>query len=65
MTFDQPENVARTIWNAVSREAKVVWPGRQERLFVLVQRLFPRLVDRSIAGQLARARRMARTPDRP
>ncbi len=54
MKLDQPRSVARSIWKAVAREADSVYPAGPERLFVLIQRLLPHLVDRSIARQLSR-----------
>lgn len=57
MKFDQPDHVAETIWNAIEIDATTVYPAGLERIFVLVQRLFPRLVDSSIAKQLARVKR--------
>ncbi len=56
MTFDPPEKVARLIWNAVERNARSVLPAGAERLFVLMQRLFPGVVDRMVRRQLAHAR---------
>lgn len=55
MRLDAPETVARAVVRGIEREARVVYPRGPERLFVLVQRLFPRLVDRAAAQQLARA----------
>ena len=55
MTFDTPEQVAHAIWKAVRRKRLRLLPGRAERLFVRLHQLFPRLVDRFIARQLARA----------
>ena len=54
MKLDAPETVATLVWDAVSRDAKTVYPAGPEKMFVLVQRLFPRLVDKSVAKQLAR-----------
>ena len=54
MKLDMPQTVARSIWNAVAREADSVYPAGAERLFVLIQRLMPHVVDRSIAKQFAR-----------
>ena len=53
MNLDAPEKVAREIWNAVSRDANTAYVRGPERLFVLVERLFPFLVDRAIAQQMA------------
>jgi NAD(P)-dependent dehydrogenase (short-subunit alcohol dehydrogenase family) len=56
MRIDDPAKVARDIWGAVARDADSVYAKGPERLFVLVQRLFPQLVDRSVAGQMADSR---------
>ncbi len=53
MTLDEPDRVARQIWDAVERGDHSVYPRGPERLFVLAQRLFPRLVDRALAKQAA------------
>jgi NAD(P)-dependent dehydrogenase (short-subunit alcohol dehydrogenase family) len=54
MKLDSPQAVAKSVWNAVAREANSSYPAGAERMFVLIQRLVPQLVDRSIAKQLAR-----------
>jgi NAD(P)-dependent dehydrogenase (short-subunit alcohol dehydrogenase family) len=56
MRLDDPERVAAQIWRAVARDADSAYAKGPERLFVFVQRLLPRLVDRSIAAQMADAR---------
>jgi NAD(P)-dependent dehydrogenase (short-subunit alcohol dehydrogenase family) len=56
MRIDDPAKVARDIWAAVARDADSVYAKGPERLFVLVQRLFPQLVDRSVEKQMADAR---------
>jgi hypothetical protein len=56
MRIDDPAKVARDIWSAVARDADSVYAKGPERLFVLVQRLFPQLVDRSVASQMADTR---------
>lgn len=53
MRLDDPEKVAREIWAGVARDADSIYAKGPERFFVLVQRLFPRLVDRSIEKQMA------------
>jgi short-subunit dehydrogenase len=52
--LDDPEQVAVQIWRAVAQDADSVYPVGPERLFVLVQRLFPHLVDRVVAKQMSR-----------
>ncbi len=54
MKFDTPEAVAKFVWNAVAREANAIYPAGPERMYVLMQRLFPGLVDKAIAKQFAR-----------
>jgi short-subunit dehydrogenase len=54
MKLDTPQAVAKLVWNAVEREAGSIYPKGPERLFVLLQRLVPHLVDKSIAKQLSR-----------
>ena len=59
MRFDDPERVAAQIWRAVAQDADDAYAKGPERLFVLVQKLLPKLVDRSIAAQMADARILA------
>lgn len=54
MKLDTPDAVAKFVWNAVAREANAIYPAGPERLYVLMQRLFPRAVDKAIAKQFAR-----------
>jgi NAD(P)-dependent dehydrogenase (short-subunit alcohol dehydrogenase family) len=54
MKLDEPQAVAKSVWNAVAREADSVYPLGPERLFVLIQRLLPHIVDKSIARQFSR-----------
>lgn len=53
---DDPAKVACDIWDAVTRDCDDVYARGPERWYVLVQRLFPRMVDRSIEAQMADAR---------
>jgi short-subunit dehydrogenase len=53
ISMDDPTVVARHIWRAVRRDLDSVYAKGPERLFVLIQRLLPRLVDRAIAAQMA------------
>jgi NAD(P)-dependent dehydrogenase (short-subunit alcohol dehydrogenase family) len=59
MRLDDPERVAAQIWRAVAQDADSAYAKGPERLFVLVQKLLPKLVDRSIAAQMADARILA------
>ncbi|MGO9486512.1 MAG: SDR family NAD(P)-dependent oxidoreductase [Rhodomicrobium sp.] len=54
MKLDAPEAVANFVWNAVASEANAIYPAGAERMYVLMQRLFPRVVDNAIAKQFAR-----------
>jgi NAD(P)-dependent dehydrogenase (short-subunit alcohol dehydrogenase family) len=56
MRIDDPASVAAHIWRAVAQDADTAYAKGTERLFVLVQRLLPKLVDRAIAAQMADAR---------
>ena len=53
MKLDAPAKVASDIWNAVARDADTAYARGAERLFVYIERLFPFLVDRAIAKQMA------------
>ena len=53
MRFDDPALVARAIVRGIERDARDVYPKGPERLFLLIQRLAPRLIDRTLIGQLA------------
>jgi short-subunit dehydrogenase len=52
--LDDPSTVAEQIWSGVAKDADSVYPAGPERLFVLLQRLFPSLVDRAVSKQMAR-----------
>ena len=54
MKFDSPEAVAKFVWNAVAKEANAIYPAGPERLYVLMQRLFPGVIDKAVAKQFAR-----------
>ena len=53
MRVDDPATIATQIWRAVARELDSVYAKGAERLFVLVQKFAPKLVDRAIAAQMA------------
>jgi len=55
MVLDEPEDVARRILDAVERDARSVYPRGAERLFIWLQRLFPRAVDAAVVKQLRSA----------
>src|SRR6202171_4611443 len=49
MTMDSPEQVARQIWRAVATGHDSVYAPAPERVYVLIQRLFPRVIDWSLS----------------
>lgn len=51
MTLDDPAVVARRIVDAAAAGRRSIYPVGMERVFVLVARLFPKLVDNSVAKQ--------------
>lgn len=51
MPLDAPERVARLIVDGVARDARDIYPRGPERLFLLLQRLFPALVDGGVVKQ--------------
>lgn len=55
MRLDTPEHVAAGIWRAVERGRDAAYPAGPERLFVLIQRLAPKLIDRALARQVSRS----------
>ncbi len=55
MALDPPEKVARLIVDGIRRGARDVYPRGPERLFLLLQRLLPRVIDSALARQTARA----------
>ncbi len=53
-SLDEPAAVAVQIWSAVEKDATSVYPPGAERFFVLLQRLFPSLVDSAVRKQMAK-----------
>jgi short-subunit dehydrogenase len=49
MSMDSPEQVARQIWRAIASGHDSVYPPAPERFYVLIQRLFPRVIDWSLS----------------
>ena len=49
MNLDPPEHVARQIWRAIARRRDSVYAPAPERIYVLIQRLFPSIIDRSLS----------------
>ncbi len=54
MGLDEPAVVARRILNGALAQRDTVYPPGAEQIFVLLQRLFPRLIDRALVRQQAR-----------
>lgn len=57
MALDDPARVADSIVAAITAEARTVYAAGPERLFVLLQRLFPRLIDTALIAQTRKVRR--------
>lgn len=60
MNMDAPEDVVNRIIEAINNDRKDIYFGFPEALFVRINVLFPRLVDRALAGQNRIARKFAR-----
>lgn len=57
MHVDEPEVIARRIWNAVAKDQDNLYPGIAEWFFLLVQRLQPQLIDRDLVKRLRKTTR--------
>jgi len=57
-----PESVVQTIVRAIENDRPEVYIGCPERLFVRVNALAPRLVDRYLAGKVRKTPNMAKSP---
>ena len=53
MNLDPPDEVAQRIWQAIARGRDSVYAPAPEWIYVLIQRLFPRIIDRSLSGPSA------------
>jgi short-subunit dehydrogenase len=53
MKLDPPDEVARRIWQAIARGRDSVYAPAPERIYVLIQRLFPGIIDRSLSSPSA------------
>ncbi|HEU0071545.1 MAG TPA: SDR family NAD(P)-dependent oxidoreductase [Alphaproteobacteria bacterium] len=62
MPLDPPERVARRIAAGIMRDARNIYPAGPERLFLLLQRLFPSSIDRALRGQYRTATRRLTAP---
>src|ERR1700692_3894463 len=49
MSLYSPEQVARQIWRAIAAGQNSVYAPAPERIYVLIQRLFPRVIDWSLS----------------
>lgn len=63
ITLDSPEKTARLIVDGILREVRDIYPRGLERLFILLQRLMPRLVDRILIRHMTKV--MPRMPAEP
>ena len=57
--LDPPESSARRILDAVARDRSTVYPRGPERVFALVQRMLPSLIDRQLTALADGLRRSA------
>ena len=48
MSRDTPESVARHAWRAIAARKREQFPPSRERLFVALQRIAPRLIDKNL-----------------
>jgi NAD(P)-dependent dehydrogenase (short-subunit alcohol dehydrogenase family) len=55
MRLDPPQKIARQIWAAVGRGESAFYAPGPERFYVLLQRLFPRLIDWALTRKSASA----------
>ena len=53
MRLDDPARVAAHIWRSVMKDQDSAYAKGPEKLFVLMQRLLPRIIDRAVAAQMA------------
>jgi short-subunit dehydrogenase len=53
---DTPERVAAQIWQGIANGATSVYAPGPERLFVFLQRVFPRAIDRALSTRPTRSR---------
>ncbi len=51
MILDDASRVAQQAWDAIEAGKNEAFPKGRERLFVRIQRMFPRLIDRSVGPQ--------------
>ncbi|RMH61792.1 MAG: SDR family oxidoreductase [Zetaproteobacteria bacterium] len=63
MNMDDPETVVERILDAIRKERKDVYLGFPESLFVRINMLLPRLVDKALAAQNRIARKFAKSEE--
>jgi hypothetical protein len=51
MTVDAPAQVARQIWRSVASGHDSIYAPAPERIYVLVQRIFPQIIDWALSRQ--------------
>jgi short-subunit dehydrogenase len=51
MSVDAPAEVARQIWHSVVRGHDSIYPPAPERIYVLIQRIFPQIIDWALSRQ--------------
>jgi hypothetical protein len=51
MTVDAPTQVARQIWRSVASGHDSIYAPAPERIYVLVQRIFPQIIDWALSRQ--------------
>jgi short-subunit dehydrogenase len=56
MRLDPPEAVARSLVAAIEADARDVYPVGPERVFLLIQRLFPGRIDRALRAQVEKTK---------
>lgn len=56
MKLDTTEQVATQIWQAIINKKRSIYPKGAERLIILLQRLYPKLIDKALKKQTTTAR---------
>jgi short-subunit dehydrogenase len=51
MSVDAPAKVARQIWRSVASGHDSIYPPAPERIYILIQRIFPQIIDWALARQ--------------
>jgi short-subunit dehydrogenase len=53
MSVDAPSKVARQIWRSVASGHDSIYPPAPERIYILIQRIFPQIIDWALARQVS------------